>query len=135
MSAVTAYPHRRVFMVGEGSLAIAGFAGAVQLMTGVATPPVSDLEPLGFTTWVLPGIWLGASVGLPSAAAAYLAWRRSPHAPNAVLLSSGLLAVELAVQIPFIGPSLLQGVFGTVALTMGGIALDARRRGWRSTPR
>lgn len=135
MSEATSYPHRRVLMVGEGLLAVAGLAGAAQLVSGASTPPVSDLEPLGLSTWVLPGIWLGASVGVPSAAAAYLAWRRSPHAPNVVLLSSGLLAVELVVQIPFIGPSPLQAVFGTVALTTAGIAVDARRRGWRKTRR
>lgn len=135
MSEAVAYPHRNLFVVGEGLLAIAGFAGAAQLATGTSTPPVSDLEPLGLSSWVLPGVWLGASVGVPAAGAAFLAWRRSPHAPTAVLLASGLLAVELAVQIPFIGPSPLQGVFGTVAVTMAGLAINARRRGWRTTLR
>jgi hypothetical protein len=60
------------------------------------------------------------------------AWRRSPRAPEAVLAASGLLAAELIVQIPFVGPSALQAVLGTVAVGLGGLALHARRSGWRS---
>jgi hypothetical protein len=43
--------------------------------------------------------------------------------------ASALLLVEVAVQIPFVGPSALQAVFGSVALGLGGLALVARRRG------
>jgi hypothetical protein len=126
------YPSRAVFVTVESLVALGGAAGAVQLATGTFTPPVSDLEPLGLTSWVLPGVWLFASVAVPSGAAAWLAWQRSPRAPVAVLVASGLLGVELLVQIPFVGPSALQAVFGTVAVGMGGLALRARRRGWRS---
>jgi hypothetical protein len=55
---------------------------------------------LGLSSWALPGVWLTASVVVPSAAAAYLAWRGSPSAPRAVMVASTLLAVELLVQIP-----------------------------------
>jgi hypothetical protein len=126
----SSHPHRTVFVIAESLVAIGGLAGAVQLMSGTYTPPVSDLEPLGLKSWKLPGAWLFASVAIPSGTAAWLAWRRSPAAPTAVLVANGLLAVELAVQIPFVGPSALQAVFGSVALGMSALAVDSRRQGW-----
>ncbi|MFN8170766.1 MAG: hypothetical protein U0R65_02760 [Candidatus Nanopelagicales bacterium] len=128
--ATTTYPLRRTIIGVEAALALAGAAGAVQLVAGVATPPDSAL-PMGLTSWALPGAWLFATVAVPSAAAAALAARRSPHAPTAVLVGSGLLALELVVQIPFVGPSALQAVFGTVAAGLAGIGIHARRTGWR----
>jgi len=127
------FPHRMVFVVAESFIAIAGAAGAIQLMTGTYVPPVSDLEPLGLSSWVLPGVWLFASVAAPSGSAAWLAWRRSPAAPTAVLVASALLLVEVTVQVPFVGPSALQAVFGTTALVLASVAVHARRTGWRRT--
>ena len=117
---------RWLFIVMESLVALGAIGGAVQLVTGTAVPPVEDLEPLGLTSWVLPGVWLFASVAVPSTVAAWLAWRRSPHAPTAVLVASALLAVELLVQIPFVGPSVLQAVMGTVAIVLAVLALAAR---------
>jgi hypothetical protein len=112
-------------------VALGGAAGAVQLVTGTFTPPVSDLAPLGLTSWVLPGLWLFASVAVPWSFAALLAWRRSPRAPLAVLVACGLLVLELLVQIPFVGPSALQAVMGSVAVVLGVLAVRARRaRRW-----
>ena len=111
-------------------MAVGAVGGTVQLITGTAAPPVEDLEPLGLTSWVLPGLWLFASVAVPSTVAAWLAWRRSPRAPAAVIMASALLAVELLVQIAFVGPSVLQAVFGTVAIVLAGLALVARPT-WR----
>ena len=54
-----------------------------------------------------------------------------PLAPAAVLLASGLLLVEVTVQIPFIGPSMLQAVFVIVALVLALLAWHAHRAGWR----
>jgi hypothetical protein len=116
--------------VVEGLVVVGALSGTLQLLTGTATPPVEDLEPLGLTSWVLPGLWLFASVAVPSTVAAWLAWRRSLHAPTAVLVASALLAVELLVQIPFVGPSLFQAVFGTVAIVLAVLALVARPT-WR----
>jgi len=127
---MTGYPGRWAFVVAEGAIALAGVAGAVQLAAGRFTPPVSDLDALGLDGWTLPGVWLFATVAIPSGAAAWLAWRRSPAAPTAVLIASGLLAVELVVQIPFIGPSVLQGVMGASAAALAAGALVARNRGW-----
>jgi hypothetical protein len=124
------FPLRRTIIGAESALALAGTAGAGQLIAGVFTPPVSDLPP-GLTSWVAPGVWLFATVAVPSGTAAVLAYRRSHHAPTAVLASSALLGVELLVQIPFVGPSALQAVFGTVAVGLAGVGLYARRTGWR----
>lgn len=108
----------RRWLVGvEGFVAVAGAAGAVQLFTGTFTPPVSDLEPLGLTSWRLPAVWLFASVAVPSALAAWFVWRDDARALAAVCVASALLVVELLVQIPFIGPSALQVVMGTLAVT------------------
>ena len=95
---------------------------------------MSDLEPLGLESWKLPAVWLLCSVGIPSTVALVSAVRRHPRTPEVVLAASGLLLVEVAVQIPFVGPSTLQAVFGGVALGLGGLGLAARRRGsWRRT--
>jgi hypothetical protein len=91
---------------------------------------VTDLEPLGLSNWRLPAVWLFATTAIPSATAARLAFRRSHVAPAAVLLAAATLAVEIGIQIPFVGPSPLQAVFGTVAAGMTALALRARQLGW-----
>ena len=126
------FPYRWGLVAGECLLALGGTAGAAQLVTGTFTPPVSDLAPLGLHSWVLPGVWLFVSVAAPSSVAAVLAWRESPAAPTAVLAASAALAVELVVQIPFVGPSVLQGVCGAAGLLLATMAWRARRRGWRA---
>ena len=109
-------------------LALAGGAGAAQLIAGVSTPPVDDLAPLGLTSWVLPGIWLMTSVAVPSAAAAIALVRRSAVAVRLALLAACLLGVELAVQIPFVGLSILQLVMGLVGALVVALALRVRTR-------
>jgi hypothetical protein len=125
------YPFRRAIVAIETLVGLGGLAGSLQLLAGVATPPVSVLSPLGFSSWTLPAGWLFVSVAVPSALAAWLAWRRSAWAPAAVLLASALLVIELLVQIPFLGFSILQLIFGAVAIGMGVVAILARRAGWR----
>jgi len=122
-------PHRRIFVAAEAIIAISGLAGAIQLIAGVATPPSSTL-PFGLSTWVLPGLWLFSTVTVPAAGAALLCYRRSPNAPLAVVVASLTLAIEVTVQIPFIGPSPLQAVFGVAAVVLAALALHARRKGW-----
>lgn len=133
--AVSVYPYRVLFIVAEGAMALAATVGALQLMTGTFTPPVADVAALGLSSWVLPGLWLLVSVAVPSAVASWMASRRSPHAPVAVLWASGLLSVELAVQVPFVGFSGLQAVLGATAMGMGVAAIRARRLGWCPTAR
>ena len=125
------YPFRRAIVVIETLVGLGGLAGSIQLLAGVATPPVSVLSPLGFSSWTLPAGWLFLSVAVPSGLAAWLAWRRSALAPVAVLLASALLVIELLVQIPFLGFSILQLIFGAVAIGMALVAILARRAGWR----
>jgi hypothetical protein len=117
---------RWIFIVVEAFVAVGALMGSLQLATGAYAPPVSDLEPLGLTSWTLPGIWLFVSVAVPSTTAAVLAWRRSPRTPGAVLVASGLLVVELLVQIPFVGPSALQVVMGTIAIVLAVLAVASR---------
>jgi hypothetical protein len=126
----THFPFRRTMVVVDTLVGLAGLAGSMQLLAGVATPPVSVLGPLGLSSWILPAGWLFLSVALPSGLAAWLAWRRSSWAPVAVLVASALLATELLIQIPFLGFSVLQLIFGTVAIGMAAVAFSARKAGW-----
>ena len=126
----TYFPFRRTIVVVEGLVGLGGLAGSMQLLAGVATPPVSVLGPLGLSSWTLPAGWLFLTVALPSGLAAWLAWRRSRWAPLAVLVASALLATELLFQIPFLGFSVLQLIFGTVAVGMSAVAFLARKAGW-----
>jgi hypothetical protein len=126
----THFPFRRTIVVVETLVGLGGLAGSIQLLAGVATPSVSALRPLGLSSWTLPAGWLFLTVALPSGSAAWLAWRRSRWAPAAVLVASALLATELLFQIPFLGFSVLQLIFGTVAIGMAVIAFLARRAGW-----
>jgi hypothetical protein len=114
--------HRRAVLAIEIFVAVAGLAGAVQLFAGVFTPPVSDVDPIGLTSWRLPAVWLFATTAAPSATAAWLVWTRSPRALVAVAVASALLVLELVVQIPFVGPSVLQAVMGTAAVAAFGLA-------------
>jgi hypothetical protein len=121
---------RPTIVVVETLVGLAGLAGSIQLLAGAATPPVSVLTSLGLSSWTLPAGWLFITVAVPSGLAAWLAWRRSVWAPVAVLLASALLVTELLVQIPFLGFSILQLIFGTVAVGMAVVGLLARRGGW-----
>jgi hypothetical protein len=128
-SSAAHWPHRRALLVTEVLVSLAGLEGAAQLALGIATPPDADLP--GFLgSWLLPGLWLFGSVAVPSAAAAWLLQVRSPLAPAAVLLAAAALALELLVQIPFLGLSVLQAVLGAVAVATAALGLDARHRGW-----
>ena len=124
------YPFRRTIVVMESLVGLGGLGGSVQLLAGVATPPASVLSSLGLSDWALPAGWLFLTVAVPSGLAAWLAWRRSVWAPPAVLLASALLATELLVQMPFLGFSVLQLIFGAVAISMAVVGLLARRTGW-----
>jgi hypothetical protein len=135
LAANTPLRFRRTIVTVETFVSLGGLAGSIQLLAGVATPPVSVLSPLGLSSWALAAGWLFLSVAVPSGFAAWLAWRRSAWAPPAVLLASALLAIELLVQIPFLGFSMLQPIFGAVAIAMAVLGLLTRRAGWWPRPR
>lgn len=118
---------RRSLGLTAAVTAFAAAVGAVQLVTGTFTPPVSDLGPLGLDSWVLPGIWLAASVAVPCGVTAFAAWRRSAWTGTAAAAAGLLLLVELAVQIPFVGLDPLQAVMGSVAAVLLGLGLASRR--------
>ena len=54
----TRFPFRRTMLVVETLVGVSGLAGSIQLLVGVATPPVSVLNPLGLASWTLPAGWL-----------------------------------------------------------------------------
>jgi hypothetical protein len=119
--------HRRPMVAIESAMAVFGLGGGIMLISGHGTPPVEALTPLGLSSWVLPGVWLTTSVALPSAVAAYLAWQGSPSAPRAVMVASALLAVELLVQIPFLGVNGLQAAMASIGGTAAALAWHARK--------
>ena len=124
----TDVPWRRTLAALGGVTSLSAAVGTAQLLTGTFTPPVSDLEPLGLESWVLPGVWLGASVAVPCGVVAWLGVRRSPRVGPAAVVAGSLLAVELVAQVPFVGPDPLQVVMGGVAaglLTLGTLARRA----------
>lgn len=125
---VTSWPHRRILMIGEGLISLAAAAGTWQLLAAGA-PLRTDL-PMGLSDAWVPGLWLFMLVAVPAGVAAWLCWRRSGHAPAAVLIASAGLAIDVAVQVPFVGFNVLQLVFGALAVVMALLAVDARRRGW-----
>lgn len=132
-SAAPTRPFRWTMAAAEAFVALGALMGTVMLVAGVNTPPLSAIDEIGLESWVLPGVWLFVSVAVPSATAAWLAFRGSRHAPTAVLVASALLIVELAVQLPFLGFSLFQLVFAALAVVLAVVALTARDSGgWDS---
>ena len=118
--------HRGLIVTIESAMAVFGLGGGIMLLSGHGTPPLDALAPLGLSSWALPGVWLIASVAIPSAAAAYLTWRGSSTAPGAVLVASALLAIELLVQIPFLGVNGLQASMALIGGTAAAMAWRAR---------
>lgn len=106
-----------------GLTSLAAWIGAVQLAVGLYAPPVADLQPLRLHSWLLPAIWLAASVAVPCLIVTVLAVRRSLRTGWAALVAALLLAVELVVQVPFVGLDPLQAVMGTTALVIAGLGL------------
>ena len=51
-------PFRKTFVLIPSLVALGGLMGTGQLLTGTLTPPVSVIEPIGLSSWTLPGLWL-----------------------------------------------------------------------------
>jgi hypothetical protein len=124
-SALPPYRFRRSMAAIEIALAAASAVGAVQLFADVATPP-DDQLPLGLRSWAWPAVWLLATVCVPAALAAIALTRRAPSDPAVVLAATGLLGVELVVQIPFVGLSWLQLAVGLLGAGAAAKAIVAR---------
>jgi len=120
---------RRTLGLTAALTSAAAAVGSVQLMTGTFTPPVSDLSPLGLNSWMLPGMWLAASVAIPCAVTAVMAWKRSRWLGLAAISSGALLLIELAVQIPFVGLDPLQAVMALVAFALMTFGFASHRGG------
>jgi hypothetical protein len=54
----TTFPFRRTIVSVESLVGLGGLAGSIQLLAGVATPPVSALSSLGLASWALPAGWI-----------------------------------------------------------------------------
>jgi hypothetical protein len=94
-TAHTTSPYRRTIVVVESLVSLGGLAGSIQLLAGVATPPISVLSPLGLSSWALPAGWLFLSVAVPSGLAAWLAWPLWPldnNMPDLPVLAAGARA-------------------------------------------
>lgn len=126
-------PHRRVFTTAAAVIAVAGLVGTGQLVTGTMTPPNSDLDRLGLDSWVLPGVWLFASVVVPWSAGAWAAFRRWSVTPMVVVAAAILLIFELAVQVPFLGFSPFQPIMALAALSLGLLGWRDRFE-WKGMP-
>jgi hypothetical protein len=48
------YPFRRIIVVSVTLVGLGASAGSIQLLAGVATQPVSTLNPSGQSSWTLP---------------------------------------------------------------------------------
>ena len=127
-AAVTSLPEyafRRSMGAIEIALAAAAAVGVVQLGAGIATPPDSQL-PFGLDSWAWPAVWLFATVCVPSVVAAVALSRRARSGPSLVIVATVLLAIELLVQIPFVGLNWLQLVVALVGATAATMAVVAR---------
>ena len=119
--------HRTPLLLLSGATCLGAVAGTAMLVLGEGTPPDRDL-PAGLHSWVLPGLWLLVSVAVPCGVTWVLAHDRSPMAPTAALVAAGSLLLELGVQVPFVGVTLLQLLFAGVAVLMAAYAWDCRPR-------
>jgi hypothetical protein len=68
------------------------------------------------------------TVCLPATAAAVAVAQRRSWAPIAVLIASAALAVELVVQIPFVGTNWLQAAVAVLGATAALLAATSLRR-------
>ena len=125
----TRFPFRRTMLVVETLVGVSGLAGSIQLLVGVATPPVSVLNPLGLASWTLPAGWLFLTVAL-------LWFGRLARVAALALGADSRAGGERIAgdRVTFPNPvSRLQRlalIFGTVAIGMAVVAFLARRAGW-----
>ena len=123
-----------VLAVLAGLTSLAAWVGAGQLVLGVFTPPVDDLDGLGLESWLLPGLWLAASVAVPCLVLAVAAWRAESWTPRCAQLAAALLLVELVVQVPFVGPDPFQAVVAVVAAALALLGHQPKIDGALVTP-
>ncbi|GLY38202.1 hypothetical protein Amsp01_042260 [Amycolatopsis sp. NBRC 101858] len=125
----------RVLAAFETLFAASAVYGGISLIAGAPgfAMPVEWLEPLGLTSWVLPGIALALAVGGALAGASVFAWRLDFRAPIAALAAGAVLTGWLAIQFGVIGVRApVQWVTVGLLVVLLGLALLARHRLVRS---
>ncbi len=116
-------------------LSLGALAGGGALMLGprgeIIPLPLEALQGSPFADYFVPGAILFTILGLGPLAAAWLAWRRNPRAPDAAFSIGLALLIWLAVEIAIIGYSSsppLQPFYLLLGAVMAGLGLAWRVR-------
>jgi hypothetical protein len=122
------------------SLGALGGGGALMLGSrGEIIPlPLSALKGSPFETYFAPGLILFCALGLGPLAAAHLAWRRHPRAPDAALGVGVALLIWMTVEIAIVGYTNsppLQPFYLLLGAVITGVGLGWRITLGRSAPR
>lgn len=116
----------------HGFIGIGAVAGGIGLAGGGSGIPERFLEGTIFSSYVIPGIALGALVGSTSILAAVAVWRRSKWELKASALASAVLIGWFAVQLTTVGYiSWMQPFFIAWLVAQVGVALHV----WWSSDR
>lgn len=109
----------RAGLVGlELFVGVGAVYGGIMLIRDSWALPLSDLDPLPLTSWVLPGVALLATVAIPMVLAAWLVVRGNGRAANVSIAAGAFLVGWILFQLAVIGPQMgLQAVM----LVLGGI--------------
>jgi hypothetical protein len=100
-------------------IAISGVASGFSLLTdpsgkGMGLDVVKDKIP--FQNLTLLGLWFIGPYGLLPASLAFGFWTEKQWAWRPALILAIIEVIWVIVQIPMVGPSILQGVIGSIAL-------------------
>lgn len=113
---------RRILLVLLIANAVAAFAGMTGLINNGLGLGEEMLDGTPFESYLLPGLLLGAGVGLTHVVAAVLVWRLMPYAALASMASAFALAIWMFVQVSLIGGGFaLQWIFFALAMIEIGV--------------
>lgn len=124
----------RALLIGmTGAVAVTAFGGGVALILGaivpslatILSPPVSFLAGSPFSSFLVPGIVLGAVVGGTHLAAAVLLLRRTPRRYLVTVVAAYAVLIWIFVQMIFIPFSFLQAAYFAAGLGELGLVLLA----------
>ncbi|MBJ8341320.1 hypothetical protein JGU71_20760 [Antrihabitans sp. YC3-6] len=117
-----------------GTTAILAAAGAIALMTGVATLNDAAVGRIPFHSPVFGGIALALVVAVPMAVTTRLAIVGDPRATVAAIVAGLLLVVWIATEMAVVKElSWLQPSFVVVGVLLEVLGLAAHREWWPST--
>ena len=93
--------------------------------------PLWALKGSPFETYFVPGLILFCALELGPLAAAWLAWRRHPLAPNAALVVGVTLPIWMAVEVAIVGYTYkpqLQPFYFLLGVVISGVGLGWHKR-------